>query len=130
MWLSPPSSRTSRIRSAFSCRMPPRAAAPKRTRELRCPVRPNGIVSIAFLLLKSSRALAPRSNPRAATTGVRAMGAERGSAALETDLRADVIRWPADRGGERTAALHERVRHVGEEPGAAAIAFAGGNQAR
>src|SRR5262249_23356917 len=45
MWLTPAARSRSRIWSAFSCRMAPRAAAPKMTRVLRCPVRPNGSVS-------------------------------------------------------------------------------------
>src|SRR5262249_27516015 len=47
MWLTPWSSRSWRIWSAFSCRIAPSAAAPKITRLLSCPVRPNASVSIA-----------------------------------------------------------------------------------
>src|SRR5437879_725491 len=51
MWLIPCSRRTSRVRSASSCVTREREAAPKMTRVLSWPVRPNGRVGIGISLI-------------------------------------------------------------------------------
>src|SRR5215469_11660675 len=50
MWLMSNSSRVSRTWSAFSCFMPPSAAAPKITRLLSCPVLPKALTGITVHL--------------------------------------------------------------------------------
>src|SRR5690349_19054575 len=49
MWLTPCSSRASSVRSASPCETLAKAAAPKITRELSCPVLPKGALAITLV---------------------------------------------------------------------------------
>src|SRR4051812_35270279 len=63
MWLIPASRTISMMASARDWLIPPRAAAPKMTRVLRCPVRPNGRRSIMGAPYPGNRACPIRRNP-------------------------------------------------------------------
>src|SRR6266540_2965667 len=117
MWLIPYPSSTSSVWSATAWVTPDSAAAPKITRVLRCPVRPNSAVSIAMVLtcrwsVSAERLLQP---PRPAVGHHLGVDEQRGAPRAGQPLGGTVEVGDGPYGDRRAAeAAADRLERLGE----------------